>query len=229
MTAPRLGLPNLGFGVGLRAAHYDHLLDHRPAVDWFEVISENFMDSRGRPRHVLDEIVARYPVVAHGVSLYLYAAYSIKTSGDSQWAPGISAFRAIRSVVIEEMLHLCLARNLLVAIGGGNQLTLYDKDLITTYPTLMLHRVPDLTLGLQRCTPALMQDVFMPLEMPAKAGDPAQPDRYNTLGQFYDRSPTASSGSRAPSCGATRTPTYSTTRPTGTRTAAARRSSSRIS
>lgn len=69
MTAPRLGLPNLGFGVGLRSAHFEHVLANWPAVDWFEVVSENFMDSRGRPRHVLDEIVARYPVVAHGVSL----------------------------------------------------------------------------------------------------------------------------------------------------------------
>lgn len=120
------------------------------------------------------------------IPLYLYAAYSIKTSGYSQWAPGMSAFRAIRSVVIEEMLHLCLARNLLVAIGGGKQLTFYDKSFIPTYPSPMLHRVPELTLGLERCTPTLMQDVFMPLEMPAKAGDPAQPDTYNTLGQFYD-------------------------------------------
>jgi uncharacterized protein (UPF0276 family) len=74
MTAARLGLPNLGFGVGLRSAHYDHLEAHWPAVDWFEVISENFMDSHGRPRHVLDEIVARYPVVAHGVSLSIGSA-----------------------------------------------------------------------------------------------------------------------------------------------------------
>ena len=74
MTPPRLGLPNLGFGVGLRSAHYEHLLAHWPAVDWFEVVSENFMDSRGRPRHVLDEIAARYPVVAHGVSLSIGSA-----------------------------------------------------------------------------------------------------------------------------------------------------------
>lgn len=69
MTEPRLGLPHLGFGVGLRSAHYEHLLEHWPAVDWFEVISENFMDSHGRSRMVLDAIAARYPVVAHGVSL----------------------------------------------------------------------------------------------------------------------------------------------------------------
>jgi len=66
---PRLGYPNLGLGVGLRTVHFEHILREQPAVDWFEVISENFMDSRGRPRHVLDRIAERYPIVMHGVSL----------------------------------------------------------------------------------------------------------------------------------------------------------------
>jgi len=65
----RFGLPHLGFGVGLRSVHFGHILKHWPAVDWFEVISENFIDSRGRPRYVLDQVVERYPVVMHGVSL----------------------------------------------------------------------------------------------------------------------------------------------------------------
>jgi Uncharacterized protein conserved in bacteria len=65
----RLGLPNLGFGVGLRTRHYRHILQHWPPVDWFEIISENYMDSQGRPRDVLDRIADRYPIVMHGVSL----------------------------------------------------------------------------------------------------------------------------------------------------------------
>lgn len=68
-TSPRLGHPDLGFGLGLRTVHFDYILKNEPKVDWFEVISENFMDSQGRPRHILDEIAARYPVVMHGVSL----------------------------------------------------------------------------------------------------------------------------------------------------------------
>jgi len=68
-TPPRLGHANLGLGVGLRAAHFEHILRHRPPVDWFEVISENFVDSGGRPRHVLRQIAELYPVVMHGVSL----------------------------------------------------------------------------------------------------------------------------------------------------------------
>lgn len=69
MTPPRLGLPHLGYGVGLRSPHYAYVLAHRPGVDWFEVVTENFLDSRGYPRHVLDEVAARYPVVLHGVAL----------------------------------------------------------------------------------------------------------------------------------------------------------------
>lgn len=68
-TQTRLGLPHLGFGVGLRSLHFDYILRRQPPVDWFEIISENFIDSRGWPRRVLDLIAERYPVVMHGVSL----------------------------------------------------------------------------------------------------------------------------------------------------------------
>ena len=69
MRKPRLGFTNLGLGVGLRSVHFGHILQHNPAVDWFEIISENFLDSQGRPRHVLRQIAERYKVVMHGVSL----------------------------------------------------------------------------------------------------------------------------------------------------------------
>lgn len=60
---------DLGLGLGLRGKHFNYILENWPAVDWFEVISENFMDSGGRPRWVLRQIAERYPVVMHGVSL----------------------------------------------------------------------------------------------------------------------------------------------------------------
>ena len=65
---------DLGFGVGLRSVHFAHILREWPAVDWFEVISENFLDSQGRPRYVLEQIAERYPVVMHGVSLSIGSA-----------------------------------------------------------------------------------------------------------------------------------------------------------
>ncbi|MEZ6048362.1 MAG: DUF692 domain-containing protein [Planctomycetaceae bacterium] len=69
MTSPRLGHPDLGLGLGLRAQHYQHILDHQPQVDWFEIISENYMNSAGRPRYILNQIAEQYPLVMHGVSL----------------------------------------------------------------------------------------------------------------------------------------------------------------
>jgi uncharacterized protein (UPF0276 family) len=65
----RFDRPNLGLGVGLRTVHVGHILHRKPAVDWFEIITENFLDTGGRPMAVLDQIAARYPIVLHGVSM----------------------------------------------------------------------------------------------------------------------------------------------------------------
>ncbi len=65
----RFGLPDLGLGIGLRGVHYDHVLEHEPAVDWFEILTENYLGVGGRPMHVLDSVCERYPVALHGVSL----------------------------------------------------------------------------------------------------------------------------------------------------------------
>jgi uncharacterized protein (UPF0276 family) len=61
--------PFLGYGLGLRRQHYDDVLDTRPDVDWFEVISENYMVQGGKPLHYLSKIRELYPIVMHGVSL----------------------------------------------------------------------------------------------------------------------------------------------------------------
>ncbi len=66
---PRFDLPNLGVGIGLRTQHYGHVVDDKPAVDWFEIISENFMDVGGRPSWVIEQVAAHYPIVMHGVSM----------------------------------------------------------------------------------------------------------------------------------------------------------------
>lgn len=59
----------LGFGLGLRPLHYSDILNGEPDVDWFEVISENYMVPGGKPLQMLERIRARYPIVLHGVSL----------------------------------------------------------------------------------------------------------------------------------------------------------------
>jgi uncharacterized protein (UPF0276 family) len=68
-VANRFHLPNLGVGLGLRTVHYAHILEAAPAVDWFEIISDNYMETAGRPLYYLDAIAERYPIVMHGVAL----------------------------------------------------------------------------------------------------------------------------------------------------------------
>ncbi len=63
------GVARLGHGVGLRREHFDRVLAAPTRVDWFEVISENFMVPGGRPLHVLDAVRRDYPLAFHGVSL----------------------------------------------------------------------------------------------------------------------------------------------------------------
>jgi uncharacterized protein len=64
------GYTEYGIGIGLRIPHYAHILEKKPVVDWFEIISENFMVDGGRPLEVLDAILEQYRVVQHGVSMY---------------------------------------------------------------------------------------------------------------------------------------------------------------
>ena len=60
---------NLGFGLGLRTKHYEAILETKPALDWFEIISENYMVPGGRPLANLTRIRNDYPMAMHGVSL----------------------------------------------------------------------------------------------------------------------------------------------------------------
>src|ERR1700753_3068401 len=68
------GMTDYGIGIGRRVPHYDHILTEKPTVDWFEIISENFMVDGGRPLKVLDQILEQYRVVQHGVSTYFGSA-----------------------------------------------------------------------------------------------------------------------------------------------------------
>ncbi|WMN17787.1 DUF692 domain-containing protein [Pseudomonas piscis] len=67
----------LGYGLGLRSAYYQQILDEHPAVDWFEVVSENFMVQGGKALYYLDAIAERYPIVMHGVSLSIGGPHSL--------------------------------------------------------------------------------------------------------------------------------------------------------
>ncbi len=92
----------LGHGIGLRTPHYREVLERRPDVDWFEVISENFMVAGGNPRRVLRRVREHYPVVMHGVSMSLGSTDPL----DEEYLRGL---RALADEVQPAWLsdHLC--------------------------------------------------------------------------------------------------------------------------
>jgi uncharacterized protein (UPF0276 family) len=99
MTATRA---QLGFGLGLRPEHYLDVLEGTPAVDWFEVITENYLVPGGKPLHYLERVRERYPVVMHGVSLSIGGCDPL----DMEYLAGV---RALADRVRPEWIsdHLC--------------------------------------------------------------------------------------------------------------------------
>ncbi len=98
----RFGYPNLGYGIGLRTTHFAHILENRPPVDWFEILSENFMDTGGRPAHILEQVAERYPIVMHGVSMSIGSTDPL----DREYLRKLRALAArVKAVWVSD--HLC--------------------------------------------------------------------------------------------------------------------------
>lgn len=97
--------PPLGFGLGLRPPHYQDVLGGAPHVDWFEVISENFMVAGGNPRRVLRDVRARWPVVLHGVSLSIG---SVDPIDDDYLARLAALVDEVEPAIVSD--HLCWSR-----------------------------------------------------------------------------------------------------------------------
>jgi hypothetical protein len=112
-VAPRLGLPHLGDGVGLRDPHFEHLMRTPPddwGVDWFEVVSENFLDHHGFAEALLDRVAAHRPVVMHGVSLSIG---SVEPLDEDYLAAIVALAERLKPAWISD--HLCWT-----GIGGHN-------------------------------------------------------------------------------------------------------------
>ena len=107
---------------------------------------------------------------------YLFAMYSLVDQESL-------AALLIKSIVAEEMLHAVLATNLLLAVGGEPRFD--TTDYIPSYPGLLPHHQPPMELNLAPCSTGLIRDVFMRIEQPEIHGAPAEPDNFESLGQFY--------------------------------------------
>jgi uncharacterized protein (UPF0276 family) len=109
--------PNLGYGLGLRTDHYQTIVDERPEVDWFEIISENYMVGGGKPLHFLDKVRENYPLVMHGVSLsigstdpldkeYLKALKGLAERVEPAWISDHLCWTGVDGVNMHDLLPL---------------------------------------------------------------------------------------------------------------------------
>ncbi|WP_221937491.1 MNIO family bufferin maturase [Shewanella psychropiezotolerans] len=125
-----LGLRNLGFGVGLRPQHFPYLMKNDdPLVDWFEIISENFMDNHGYARHVLQHIRSKRPVVMHGVSMnigstdplnwtYLHKLKELADVVQPEWISDHLCWTGFAGVNTHDLLPLPLNEESLMHVAG---------------------------------------------------------------------------------------------------------------
>jgi uncharacterized protein len=109
--------PYLGFGLGLRPQHYEEILEGNPAIDWFEIISENYMIEGGQPLYMLDRIRERYPIVMHGVSLsiastapfdmdYLRALKALAERVQPKWISDHLCWTGVHGVNLHDLLPI---------------------------------------------------------------------------------------------------------------------------
>ena len=116
-TSETLLSPYLGFGLGLRTPHYEQVLQEQPDVDWFEVLSENYMVAGGKPRYYLEAIGERYPLVMHGVSMsigstdplnmeYLRSLKALANAVNPRWISDHICWTSIHGVNSHDLLPL---------------------------------------------------------------------------------------------------------------------------
>ena len=109
--------PSLGFGLGLRKEHYNSILETSPEVDWFEVLTENYLVEGGKPLYFLDQISERYPVVMHGVSMsigscdpvdknYLSQVKALAERTNARWISDHLCFTGLDGINAHDLLPL---------------------------------------------------------------------------------------------------------------------------
>jgi len=108
---------SIGFGLGLRPQYYREILEGKPRVDWFEVISENFMVPGGQPLAILERIRNDYPIVMHGVSMsiastapldrdYLAALKALAERFQPEWISDHLCWTGVHGVNLHDLLPI---------------------------------------------------------------------------------------------------------------------------
>ena len=132
--------PQLGFGAGLRAEHYEDVLSGPPEVEWFEAISDNYMETGGRPLAVLESVRRDYPVALHGVALSIGGADRL----DVDYLDALAALvERIEPAIVSD--HLCWS-----SVGGRQLFDLLPLPLTEEVLEYVVSRVRQVQDRLRR-------------------------------------------------------------------------------
>ncbi len=169
----------LGFGLGLRKEHYQAIIDQRPAVDWFEILSENYMVAGGKPLHFLDRVRAEYPVVMHGVSLsigstqaldqdYLGALRELAARVQPRWISDHLCFTGVQQRNLHDLLPLPYTEEAIAHVAErvarvqdflGRQILLENVSSYLTYHHSVMPEWEFLTAVVERADCLILLDL----------------------------------------------------------------------
>ena len=176
---PQRPFPDLGFGLGLRVDHYDTLLAERPAIDWFEIISENYMVPGGKPLHYLDRIRADYPLAMHGVSLsigstdplnrsYLHDLKALAARVEPVWISDHLCWTGVAGTNLHDLMPLPYTEEAIEHVAGrvrevqdflGRRLLLENVSSYVSYAESQLSEWEFLTAVSERADCLILLDV----------------------------------------------------------------------
>ena len=119
----------LGMGLGLRPIYYPDILEGKPNVDWFEIISENYMVPGGRPLAMLDKIRADYPIVMHGVSMsigstapldmdYLTKLKALAERVEPQWVSDHLCWTGVHGINLHDLMPIPYTEEAVAHVAG---------------------------------------------------------------------------------------------------------------
>lgn len=154
------GKLNLGIGIGLRPYHYEEILTQSPPIDWFEIISENFLDREGYPETVLDYILERYPVVQHGVSLgignsdpldfeYLKKLKALARKTKTPWISDHLCWGQLEGAHFHDLLPLPMTRSVMDYVAERARIVQdyleipFALENVSSYATFDLDEMPE--------------------------------------------------------------------------------------
>jgi len=114
-------MPYLGFGLGLRPDYYEEILSQQPDLNWFEILTENYLVPGGKPLYYLDKIREHYPIVMHGVSLsigstepfdkeYLNQLKSLAARVEPVWISDHLCWTGVQGLNVHDLLPIPYTR-----------------------------------------------------------------------------------------------------------------------